>query len=103
VEHACVLPLVLRVRGERRRAAGAYREAHLKLAREWLDLGKIVMGGAYADPVDGAALPSQVKDRATVEEFVKRDPYVANGLVTAWADPTLDGRPRRCARGETLD
>jgi uncharacterized protein YciI len=42
------------------------------------------MGGAYADPVDGAVLLFQVKDRATVEEFVKADPYVANGLITAW-------------------
>jgi len=61
-----------------------YREAHLKMAREWLDRGEIVMGGAYADPVDGAVLLFQVKDRATVEEFVKADPYVANGLITAW-------------------
>lgn len=61
-----------------------HREAHLKLAREWRDRGEIVMGGAYADPVDGAALLFQVKDRAAVEEFVKADPFVANGLVTGW-------------------
>jgi uncharacterized protein YciI len=45
-----------------------YREAHLKLAREWLDRGEVVMGGAYADPVDGAAPLFRVKDRAAVEE-----------------------------------
>jgi uncharacterized protein YciI len=61
-----------------------YREVHLKLAREWLDRGEIVMGGAYADPVDGAVLLFQVNDRAAVEEFVKSDLYVANGLVTGW-------------------
>jgi uncharacterized protein len=61
-----------------------YREVHLKLAREWLDRGEFVMGGTYVDPVDGAVLLFQVKDRAAVEEFVKADPYVANGLVTAW-------------------
>ena len=61
-----------------------YREAHLELAREWRDRGEIVMGGAYADPVDGAVLLFQAKDRAAVEEFVKADPYVANGLITAW-------------------
>ena len=61
-----------------------HREAHLKLARERLDRGEIVMGGTYADPVDGAVLLFQVKDRTSVEQFVKADPYVANGLVTAW-------------------
>ena len=61
-----------------------YREAHLKLAREWLDRGEIVMGGAYADTVDGAVLLFQVNDRGAVEQFVKSDPYVANGLITTW-------------------
>jgi uncharacterized protein YciI len=61
-----------------------HREAHLKLAREWLDRGELVMGGAFADPVDGAALLFQVKDQSVIEGFVKKDPYVASGLVTAW-------------------
>ena len=49
-----------------------------------LDRGELVMGGAFADPVDGDALLFQVKDRSVIEGFVKKDPYVASGLVTAW-------------------
>lgn len=61
-----------------------YREAHLALAREYVARGELVLGGAFADPVDGAALVFKAGDRAKVEEFVRRDPYVVNGLVTQW-------------------
>lgn len=61
-----------------------YREAHLKLAREFQDRGELLLGGAFADPVDGAVLVFQVNDASMVEAFVKKDPYVASGLVTAW-------------------
>ena len=61
-----------------------YREAHLSLVREYVDQGELVLGGAFADPVDGAALAFKVAGRAKVEEFVGRDPYVVNGLVTGW-------------------
>ena len=61
-----------------------YREAHLQLAREWVAQGRLVLGGAFAEPVDGAVLVFKVDDRAQVEEFVGRDPYVSNGLVIQW-------------------
>lgn len=61
-----------------------HRDAHLKLASEWVDRGELVLGGAFAEPADGAVLAFKVEDRKQVEEFVARDPYVANGLVTAW-------------------
>jgi uncharacterized protein len=61
-----------------------YRDAHLQLAHEWVSTGQVVLGGALADPVDGAVLVFKVDNRTQVEEFVGRDPYVANGLVTAW-------------------
>ena len=60
------------------------REAHLALVREYADSGQLVLAGAFADPVDGAALAFTVKDRARVEEFVAKDPYVVHGLVTGW-------------------
>jgi hypothetical protein len=44
----------------------------------------MLMGGAFADPVDGAALLFQADDPSVVEAFVRRDPYVANGVVTRW-------------------
>jgi uncharacterized protein YciI len=61
-----------------------YREAHLALVREYVARGELVLGGAFADPVDGAALVFKVEDRAKVEEFVGKDPYIVNGLVTGW-------------------
>lgn len=61
-----------------------YRDGHLKLAREAVDRGEMVLGGAYADPVDGALLVFRCDDPSTVEAFVAKDPYVANGLVTSW-------------------
>jgi uncharacterized protein YciI len=61
-----------------------FRNDHLSLAREWVEDGRLVLGGAFADPVDGAALVFKAEDRAAVEEFVRKDPYVIGGLVTAW-------------------
>ena len=61
-----------------------FREAHLGLVRECVDRGELVLAGAFADPVDGAALAFKVDDQAKVEDFVANDPYVAQGLVTGW-------------------
>ena len=61
-----------------------FREAHLALAREWVARGGLILGGALADPVDGGVLVFKVPDRTEVEDFVRKDPYVANGVVTAW-------------------
>ena len=61
-----------------------FREMHLKLAREFQERGELLLGGAFADPVDGAALVFRAGDAKVVEGFVSRDPYVASGLVTAW-------------------
>jgi len=60
------------------------REAHLALVREYVERGELLLAGAHADPADGAALVFKVDDRASVAEFAGRDPYVDNGLVTAW-------------------
>jgi len=61
-----------------------HRETHLRLARESLGRGELVMGGAFADPVDGAVLLFRADDPSVVEEFVRNDPYVAGGVVTRW-------------------
>jgi hypothetical protein len=61
-----------------------FREAHLTLAREALARGELLMGGAFADPVDGAALLFRTDSPDAVEAFVAKDPYVASGLVTRW-------------------
>jgi uncharacterized protein YciI len=61
-----------------------YREAHLKLAREHVARGQLLLAGALAEPVDGAVLVFKAEHQAIVEEFVRDDPYVSTGLVTAW-------------------
>jgi uncharacterized protein YciI len=61
-----------------------HRDAHLKLARDAHEKGLLLMGGAFADPVDGAALLFRADAREEVEAFVSRDPYVKNGVVTGF-------------------
>jgi uncharacterized protein YciI len=61
-----------------------FREAHLKLAREAHERGELVLAGAFAEPVDGAALVFRTENRSVVERFVAADPYVAGGVVGGW-------------------
>jgi uncharacterized protein YciI len=61
-----------------------YREEHIKLAREAHERGELMMAGAFADPVDGAAFVFRADDPSVAESFVRRDPYVAHGIVTGW-------------------
>jgi hypothetical protein len=42
------------------------------------------LGGALAEPVDGAVLLFEGDSPAAAEEFARRDPYVLNGLVKSW-------------------
>jgi uncharacterized protein YciI len=60
------------------------REAHLKLAREAHARGELLLAGAFADPVDGAALVFVASDRFVAERFARSDPYVREGLVREW-------------------
>jgi uncharacterized protein YciI len=59
------------------------REGHLKLAREAHARGELLLAGAFADPVDGAALVF-VADDFVAERFARNDPYVKEGLVREW-------------------
>jgi len=43
------------------------------------------MGGAYAEPVDGAVIVFSCDSEKEVEEFVSKDPYHENGLVTEYS------------------
>ncbi len=63
---------------------GEYRAEHLALAWRWADRGTLLVGGAVGDPVEGAILFFSCDGPGTVEEFVRQDPYVTNGLVTGW-------------------
>jgi uncharacterized protein len=62
----------------------AFRDEHLRLAREAHARGELVLGGALDDPVDGAVLLFQGESPAAAEAFAGRDPYVRNGLVPRW-------------------
>jgi SAM-dependent methyltransferase/uncharacterized protein YciI len=63
---------------------GALRKAHFEHASASMARAEFQMGGAFADPVDGALLTFKASDRKVVEEFARNDPYVKGGLVTAW-------------------
>lgn len=63
---------------------GEFRAEHLALAWAAHARGELVLGGALADPVDGAVLLFKGESPAVAERFVAADPYVKNGLVTRW-------------------
>ena len=63
---------------------GPYREGHLQLLQQLKDAGTVLMAGALGDPVTGAAIVFNPCDPAEIGEYVLRDPYVVNGLVTDW-------------------
>ncbi|HEY3011103.1 MAG TPA: YciI-like protein [Gemmatimonadales bacterium] len=65
------------------RRAG-YRDAHLRKAWEAAARGELLLGGAFANPVDGAVLLFQCASPDVVVSFAKADPYVTNGLVKQW-------------------
>ena len=60
------------------------RPDHLAHARDYNERGLLVTAGAFAKPLDGAALVFKADDRSAVEAFVASDPYVTGGLVTDW-------------------
>jgi uncharacterized protein YciI len=60
------------------------RGAHLAHARAAVDRGELVLGGALANPPDGAVLLFRGDSPAAAESFARSDPYVLNGLVTNW-------------------
>ena len=63
---------------------GEFRQAHLALAWAAAARGELLLGGALADPVDGAVLLFQGDDPTVAERFARADPYVLNGLVREW-------------------
>ena len=60
------------------------RAAHLAHARAAVSRGDLVLGGALANPADGAVLLFRGESPDAAEAFAAADPYVTNGLVTRW-------------------
>ena len=61
-----------------------FRAAHLEHARAAAARGELVLGGAFAKPVDGAVVLFRGDTPAAAEQFAKSDPYVVNGVVKRW-------------------
>jgi uncharacterized protein YciI len=60
------------------------RAAHIAHARAAVARGELVLGGALANPPDGAILLFRGDSPAAAETFARTDPYVVNGLVRQW-------------------
>jgi uncharacterized protein YciI len=61
-----------------------FRSAHLQHAREAVARGELMLGGALANPTDGAVLLFHGDSSAAAEQFAKTDPYVVNGVIKRW-------------------
>jgi uncharacterized protein YciI len=61
-----------------------FRKDHIAHAKAAVARGDLVLGGAFANPVDGTVLLFKGASPAAAESFAKADPYVTNGLVTTW-------------------
>jgi uncharacterized protein YciI len=61
---------------------GPLRPAHLELVRAYHGDGRIVMAGAYGDPLVGGLLVFRSPEAA--QAFAGEDPYVSGGLVERW-------------------
>jgi len=61
-----------------------YRDQHLPLAWAASEQGELILAGALTDPLDTGVLLFKAENAAVAEDFARADPYVINGLVTAW-------------------
>jgi uncharacterized protein YciI len=61
-----------------------FRALHLDHARQAVERGELVLGGALANPADEAVLLFRGDSPAAAEAFAASDPYVQNGLVRRW-------------------
>jgi uncharacterized protein len=61
-----------------------FRTAHLEHARVSVVRGDLVLGGALANPIDGALILFRGDSPAIAEQFARTDPYVMNDVVKRW-------------------
>jgi hypothetical protein len=61
-----------------------FREEHLRKAWEASRRGELILGGAFANPTDGAVLLFAGDSPDVAERFAQADPYVTNGAVKQW-------------------
>ncbi|MDA8216741.1 MAG: YciI family protein [Dehalococcoidales bacterium] len=58
----------------------AFREEHLARMRRLRDEGKVLLGGAWVDPPDGALIIYQTGSMPEVWALIDNDPYYRAGL-----------------------
>jgi uncharacterized protein YciI len=61
-----------------------FRGAHLKVAKQAVDRGELILGGAVGDPVESSLLLFKCDSPEIPEAFAQMDPYVLNGIVMRW-------------------
>lgn len=61
-----------------------YRAAHLAHARAAVGRGELQLGGAFADDPPNGMLLFKGEGPEAAAAFAEADPYVQNGVVTAW-------------------
>ncbi len=61
-----------------------FRAEHIRLAREAVARGELVLGGALANPADGVVMLFRADSPQAASAFAEADPYVRGGLVTRW-------------------
>ena len=61
-----------------------FRNQHLEKAWKASERGELLLGGALANPVDGAVLLFRGDSPEVAENFAKNDPYVTSGAVKRW-------------------
>ncbi|MDR3178074.1 MAG: YciI family protein [Campylobacteraceae bacterium] len=59
-----------------------FRQEHLRLAIEAQERGELMLAGALGDR--SSAFLFLTEDTTSIEEFIKNDPYVKNGLVISY-------------------
>jgi uncharacterized protein YciI len=61
-----------------------FRALHLEMAWAAAKRGDLVLGGVLTGPADSAVLLFRAEDCSVAEDFARADPYVREGLVSAW-------------------
>ncbi|MBI1250200.1 MAG: hypothetical protein GC189_01860 [Alphaproteobacteria bacterium] len=61
-----------------------HRAAHIAHAGAAVARGELELGGAFAEDPPGGMLIFKAEIAAPAEAFARADPYVQNGVVSAW-------------------